>query len=180
VQERVYAAHAGIGWSGKNTCTINSRLGSFILLGEIVCSLPLEPDAPALDQCGTCTLCLEACPTGALVGPGILDARKCISYLTIEHRGDLPVEWHGSLGTHLYGCDICQEVCPWNASTPTSADPAWQPRPIWDAPSVVDLWHTGDEELAAGLQGSAMARAGLGVLRRNLRIALGNVAVGME
>ncbi len=176
VQERVYAARAGIGWTGRNTCTINPRLGSFILLGEIICSLPLRPDAPLPDQCGNCTLCLEACPTGALVEPGVLDARKCISYLTIEHQAELPPEWQKAVGTHVYGCDVCQEVCPWNAQAPTTADPAWQPRPIWDARRVADLWHTGDEELATGLERSAMARATLGTLRRNLRIALANAA----
>jgi epoxyqueuosine reductase len=176
VQERVYAARAGIGWTGRNTCTINPRLGSFILLGEVVCSLPLAPDAPLPDQCGDCTLCLEACPTGALVEPGVLDARKCVSYLTIEHHADLPPEWQRAVGTHVYGCDVCQEVCPWNARAPVTTDPAWQPRPIWDARSVADLWHTGDRELAGGLERSAMARATLGTLRRNLRVALANAA----
>ena len=133
VQERVYAQHAGIGWIGKNTCVINPELGSWMFLGEIICSLPLEPDAPALDQCGTCTLCLEACPTQALVAPGVLDATRCISYLTIEHRGD---DSRGArsaaIGAHVYGCDVCQEVCPWNAPRRVSTDPAWQPRPAWD------------------------------------------------
>ncbi len=174
IQERVYARHAGIGWIGKNTCVINPRLGSFIVLGEIVCSLPLDPDEASFDQCGACTLCLEACPTGALVEPGVLDARRCISYLTIEHRGALPEEWREALGAHIYGCDICQDVCPWNAAAPASADPAWQPRPAWDAPRLADLWHTGDEDLAAAVEGSAMARATVPGLRRNIGNALAN------
>lgn len=174
VQERVYARHAGIGWIGKNSCTINPRLGSFIFLGEIACSLALEVDQPSFDQCGTCSLCLEACPTGALVGPAELDARRCISYLTIEHHGDLSEEWRRALGPHIYGCDVCQDVCPWNADAPISADSAWQPRPVWDAPRLADLWHTGEEDLTAALDASAMARATLPVLRRNIRIALDN------
>src|SRR5207237_3619124 len=132
VQERVYAQHAGIGWIGKNTCVISPDLGSWIFLGEIVCSLPLQPDAAALDQCGTCTLCLEACPTQALVAPGVLDSTRCISYLTIELRGVIPDALRGSLGSHVYGCDVCQEVCPWNAVAPTTDDPAGPPRAAWD------------------------------------------------
>jgi epoxyqueuosine reductase len=177
IQERVYARHAGIGWIGKNTCTISPRLGSFIVLGEIVCNVALEPDEPSFDQCGECTLCLEACPTGALVEPGVLDARRCISYLTIEHRGVLPAAWQKALGSHIFGCDICQDVCPWNAGAPTSADPAWQPRPTWDAPKLTDLWHTGETPLAEAIEGSAMARATAPVLRRNIGIALDNAGL---
>ena len=121
VQERVYAQYGGIGWIGKNTCLINPALGSWIFLAEIICSLPLDPDAPAFDQCGTCNLCIEACPTRALT-PGVLDSNKCISYLTIEHRGDLAETERRAIGTHVYGCDICQEVCPWNAVAPRSSD----------------------------------------------------------
>jgi epoxyqueuosine reductase len=171
VLERVYARHAGIGWIGKNSCVISPELGSWIFLGEILCSLPLEPDEPALDQCGTCTLCLEACPTQALVAPGVLDSNRCISYLTIEHRGEMDPSLATGIGTHVYGCDICQEVCPWNATAPTSDDPAWQPRPVWDLPSLADLVRMPDEALQSALEGSAMNRAKPAGLRRNIRIA---------
>jgi epoxyqueuosine reductase len=176
VQERVYAQYAGLGWIGKNTCVINPELGSWIFLSEIICNLDLEPDAPALDQCGTCTLCLEACPTGALVAPGVLDSTRCISYLTIELKGTIPEEHRDSIAEHAYGCDICQEVCPWNLSpaAATSAEPAWQPRAGLDTPSLVSLWQRSDDELRALLKGSAMKRAGVKRLRRNLAVALGN------
>ncbi len=126
---------------------------------------------PSFDQCGTCTLCLEACPTHALVSPGVLDSTRCISYLTIEHRGAVPEALHEAIGSHIYGCDICQEVCPWNAAPPVSGDPAWQPRAVWDAPRVADLAAMSDDELQQGLAGSAMERARLTGLRRNVAIA---------
>ena len=176
IQERVYAKHAGIGWIGKNTCVISPRVGSWIFLSEIICNLALEPDAPALDQCGSCTRCLDACPTGALVGPGVLDSNRCLSYLTIENKGAIPEDHRDAIGRHAYGCDICQDVCPWNQShkTATTADPAWQPRPGLDAPRLLDLWNRTDDELRALLKGSAMKRAGVRRLRRNLAVALGN------
>jgi epoxyqueuosine reductase len=178
VQERVYAQYAGLGWIGKNTCVINPDLGSWIFLAAIICNLPFEVDAPALDQCGTCTLCLDACPTGALVEPHVLDSRRCISYLTIELKGSIPEEYREAVGSHVYGCDICQEVCPWNLA-PTAAiseDPAWLPRAGLDQPSVVDLWHRSDDDLRLLLKGSAMKRAGVAGLRRNLAVALANTA----
>jgi len=174
VQERVYAQHAGLGWIGKNTCVINPEIGSWIFLAAIICSLPLEVDAPSLDQCGTCTLCLEACPTRAIVAPGVLDSTRCISYLTIELRGEVPERLRADLGSHVYGCDICQEVCPWNAVAPRSSDPAWQPRSAWDRAHLTTLDATTDDELTAALEGSAMQRTKLEGLRRNIAIALGN------
>jgi epoxyqueuosine reductase len=174
IQERVFAQYAGIGWIGKNTCVINPSLGSWIFLGAIICSLPLEVDAPALDQCGTCTLCLEACPTQAIVAPGVLDSTRCISYLTIELRGDVPAEHRGAIGSHVYGCDICQDVCPWNQTAPRSADPAWQPRSAWDAVDLATLAARSDDELAEALRGSPMRRTKAHGLRRNIGIALEN------
>jgi epoxyqueuosine reductase len=174
VQERVYAQHAGIGWIGKNTCLISPALGSWIFLAEIICSLPLEVDPPALDQCGTCELCLEACPTDALVAPGVLDATRCVSYLTIEFRGAIPDALRGGVGSHVYGCDVCQEVCPWNAVAPRSADPAWQPRAAWDRVDLRTLCRRSDAELEAALDGSAMRRAKAQGLRRNVAVACAN------
>ena len=174
VQERVYAQHGGLGWIGKNTCVIHPQLGSWIFLAEIICSLPLAVDAPSLDQCGTCTLCLEACPTGALVAPGVLDSNRCISYLTIELRGDVPDALRPAIGSHVYGCDICQEVCPWNAIAPRSGDPSWQPRRTWDRVDLTTLAQTSDDELAASLKGSAMRRTKAHGLRRNVAIARAN------
>jgi epoxyqueuosine reductase len=177
VQERVYAQYAGVGWIGKNTCVINPELGSWVFLAAIICSLPLDVDAPSLDQCGTCTLCLEACPTEALVAPGVLDSARCISYLTIELRGDIPEEHRTAVGSHVYGCDICQEVCPWNAVAPQSADPAWQPRAAWDRVDLLTLSSRSDDELAAALRGSPMRRTKVPGLRRNVAVALANVGV---
>jgi len=176
VQERVYAQHAGIGWIGKNTCVINDTLGSWIFLSVILSNHALEPDGPALDQCGTCTLCLEACPTGALVAPHVLDSTRCLSYLTIELKGEIPEMHRDGLGSHAYGCDICQEVCPWNqtAQAAVSSDSAWLPRAGLDRASLLDLWRRSDDELRRLMKGSAMKRAGVTRLRRNLAVAIGN------
>jgi epoxyqueuosine reductase len=174
VQERVYAKYAGLGWIGKNTCLINRDLGSWLFLSAIICDLSLEPDAPALDHCGRCTLCIEACPTDALTAPYQLDARRCLSYLTIENKGSIPVEYRDALGHHAYGCDICQDVCPWNRKADTTADLPWQPRAGLDAPALLDLWHRPDEDLRRLLKGSPMKRAGLRRLRRNMAVSIGN------
>jgi epoxyqueuosine reductase len=177
VQERVYARHAGIGWIGKNTCVINQELGSWLFLGEIICSLPLNVDVPALDQCGTCSLCLEACPTQALIEPGVLDSTRCVSYLTIELRNEMPEALQPAVGAHIYGCDVCQEVCPWNALAPASDDPAWQPRAVWDAVDVATLAAMSEDALEAAIEGSAMRRAKVAGLHRNIDVVLRNRAL---
>ena len=176
VQERVYAQYAGLGWIGKNTCLISPDLGSWLFLGEIITTLDLEADTQGLEQCGTCTRCLDACPTGALVEPGVLDSARCLSYLTIEHRGEVPAEYHAAIGTQIYGCDICQEVCPYNQPAPASQDPPWQPRPGLDLPRLADLASRSDDELRALIKGTPMTRAKVVGLRRNLDIALVNAA----
>ena len=176
VQERAYAQRAGLGWIGKNTCLINPEIGSWIFLAAVITNLVLEPDAPSLDQCGTCTLCIDACPTRAIVEPHVLDSTRCLSYLTIELKGAVPLEHRDAVAEHAYGCDICQEVCPWNLSpsVPASTDLAWQPRAGLDAPKLLDLWERSDDDLRALLKGSAMKRAGLKRLRRNVAVAIGN------
>lgn len=174
VQERVYAQYAGLGWIGKNTCLINPELGSWLFLGEIICTLPLEPDTQGLEQCGNCTRCLEACPTGALVEPGVLDSNRCLSYLTIELRSAIPDEYRRALGSHIYGCDICQEVCPYNRPAPQSGDGEWQPRRGLDLPRLVELWQRPDAELRKMTKGGPMTRAKVTGLRRNLAVAIGN------
>jgi epoxyqueuosine reductase len=174
VQERAWAARAGVGWIGKNACVISPEVGSWLLLGGIATSLALEPDAPALDQCGTCTLCLDACPTGALVDARELDATRCLSYLTIELEGDVPEPLRPAVGPHLFGCDICQEVCPWNLAAPVSTDPAWQPRTPRDGTAAAELWQRTDQDLHGLVRGSAMRHTSLARLRRNLALVIGN------
>ncbi len=175
VQERVYAQYAGLGWIGKNTCVINPDIGSWLFLSEIICSLPLESDAPALDQCGTCRLCLDSCPTGAIVEPYMVDATRCLSYLTIETKGEIPLVDREAIGRHAYGCDICQEVCPWNTqpARPDAPGSPWVPRPAFDGPTIGNLWRTPDTELRASLKHSAMSRAGAKRLRRNIAVCAG-------
>lgn len=171
VQERVYAEQAGLGWIGKNTCLINPEIGSWLFLAEIISNAALEPDQPGLDQCGTCTRCLDACPTDAIVEPYTVDATRCLSYLTIEVRGEVDASLREAVGGRVFGCDICQDVCPWNRRAATSEDPAWQPRDALAAPRLLDLCRLTDAEWVDLLKGSAMKRAGLHRIRRSLAYA---------
>lgn len=171
IQERVFAEQAGLGWIGKHTCLISPQLGSWLFLGEILTNAELEADTPGVDQCGTCTRCLEACPTGAITAPYEVDARRCLSYLTIETRGSLPNEIRDLIGPEIYGCDICQDVCPWNRRAATSDDRAWQPREPLASATLLDLCRLSDDAWRTLLKGSAMRRAGLRRIRRTLAYA---------
>ncbi len=171
VQERVWAEQAGLGWIGKNTCLINPSVGSWLFLAEVLTNADLEPDTPGVDQCGTCTRCLEACPTGAIVEPYVVDATRCLSYLTIESREPVESSLRSDVTQQVYGCDICQDVCPWNRRAATSEDPAWQAREGLAHPRLIDLCRLSDDGWRAQIRGSAMRRAGLKRIRRSLAYA---------
>ena len=174
VVERVYARYAGIGWIGKNTCVINQRLGSWLFLGVILTSLELEPDLPAPDRCGSCTRCIEACPTDAITAPYELDAQRCISYLTIEKRGMIPEPLRAQMGQHVFGCDICQDVCPWNRRALITTVEEFQPRKRLVNPALEWLAELGAEEFRDHFRGSPIKRTKLSGLRRNAAVAMGN------
>jgi epoxyqueuosine reductase len=174
VVERVYARYAGLGWFGKNTCLLNTRLGSWLLLGELLLTVPLEYDRPALDHCGTCTRCLEACPTQALLEPYVLDARRCISYLTIELKGAIPEEFRPQLGPHVFGCDICQDVCPWNRKRHFTTEAGLQPRPQQVHPPLAELAQLTREEFKQRFRSTALERPKRRGLLRNVCVAMGN------
>jgi epoxyqueuosine reductase len=181
VLERDLAWRAGLGWFGKNTMLINTRRGSYFLIGEILLNIELEYDQPAFGGCGTCTRCIDACPTGAIVAPYVLDARRCISYLTIELRGSIPEEHRSQMGNRIFGCDICQEVCPFNHPRPHAParaspthEPAFAPREITLTPKLVDLLRMREEEFRTAFRRSPVKRAKWRGFRRNVAVALGN------
>ncbi len=174
IVERVYAKYAGVGWIGKNTCILNQKLGSWLFLGVILTSLELEPDLPAPDRCGTCTACIDACPTDALIGPYQLDSNLCISYLTIEKRGAIPEDMRAGMGRHVFGCDICQDVCPWNRKAPATSAVEFQAREGLVNPALEWLAEMTAEQFRETFRGSAVRRAKRSGLRRNAVIAMGN------
>ena len=178
--EREWAARAGLGFVGRNTHLIHPRLGSWLFLGELLLTIPVSPlsDTAQLHRagsCGTCTRCLEACPTGALIAPHVLDARRCISYLTIELKGPIPADLRPLIGNRIFGCDICQQVCPWNQRfAQPSSEAAFQPRPDNLAPSLLDLMALDEEGFRQHFRGSPVKRAKRRGLLRNVAVALGN------
>jgi epoxyqueuosine reductase len=178
VMEKELAAAAGIGWIGKNTCIINHEIGSWLFLGEIITTLSLPTDLPAADRCGTCTRCIDACPTQAITEPYKLDASRCISYLTIEHNGDIPANLQDQLNGWVYGCDICQDVCPWNRKAATSLEPAFSPRFPTGTIALEELASWGTEEYRLRLRRSAMKRVKLPVLQRNARLVAAQKKAG--
>ena len=172
VLERDLAARAGLGWIGKNTNLLTPSLGSYFFIGIVLTTAELTFDERQTDRCGTCTACLDACPTGAFVGPYVLDARRCISYLTIEHRGDVPGELRAGVGEWLFGCDVCQEVCPWNRKAEPGREPALEPSAtLGPLEALLDL---DDEAFRARFRGSALTRTKRSGLLRNAAIVLGN------
>jgi epoxyqueuosine reductase len=170
--ERSYARAAGLGWIGKNTCLINQGSGSWFFLGEILTSLEIAAGAPPLDRCGSCTRCIDACPTAAIEAGGYsLDARRCISYFTIELRSAIPEEWRTNVGGHVFGCDICQDVCPWNRRAPVTGDAAFAPREF--APPLERLAAIEEEEFRAMFRGTPVTRARYSGFLRNVAVAMG-------
>jgi epoxyqueuosine reductase len=176
VLEKALARNAGLGWIGKHTNLIARDAGSYFFLGEILTDMPLPVDAPASAHCGTCTACIPACPTGAIIAPHQLDARRCISYLTIELRGPIPVELRPAIGNRIYGCDDCQLVCPWNKFARAASHPDFRIRRGLDSPRLTDLaaWTRADFE--RNFEGSAVRRIGYEAFIRNVAVALGNGA----
>lgn len=174
VLEKALARNAGLGWIGKHTNLLNRRAGSWFFLGEIYTDLPLPADEAPSNHCGSCTACIDVCPTRAIVGPYRLDARRCISYLTIEHHGSIPEELRPQLGNRIYGCDDCQLVCPWNRYASLSAEPDFRSRHGLDGTSLVALFAWTEQEFLARTEGSAIRRVGYERWLRNIAVALGN------
>jgi epoxyqueuosine reductase len=173
MMEKVWAQRAGIGWIAKHTNVITQEVGSWVFLGELVTSIELEADAPATDHCGSCSLCIEACPTKAIVEPYVVDSNRCISYLTIEHRGDIPGDLVPQFQNWIYGCDICQDVCPWNQKfSSTTHEAGFNPREASIAPKLEEWKEMSQLEFSQHFKGSPVKRAKLAGLKRNVQAVL--------
>lgn len=180
VMEKPLAQKAGLGWIGKHTNLIAREAGSWFFLGEIYTDLPLPPDTPARDHCGSCRACIEVCPTRAIVAPYRLDARRCIAYLTIEHPGSIPAEFRSAIGNRIFGCDDCQLVCPWNRFARITRESGFLPREPLDRATLLQLFAWSETEFLVRTEGSAIRRLGHARWRRNIAVALGNGAASRE
>jgi epoxyqueuosine reductase len=174
VLEKPLAQKAGLGWIGKHTNLINKNAGSWFLIGEIYTDIPLPPDDAATDHCGSCRACIDVCPTDAIVAPYLVDARRCISYLTIELKGSIPIEFRQAMGNRIFGCDDCQLFCPWNKFAQPTSEPGFSPRHGLDSADLVRLFGWDEDEWADKTRGSAISRAGYEGWLRNIAVALGN------
>jgi len=174
ILEKALARDAGLGWIGKHTNLLDRHDGSWFFLGEIFTDLPLPTDAPVSAHCGSCTACIDVCPTRAIVAPWQLDARRCISYLTIELEGPIPEEFRAAIGNRIYGCDDCQLVCPWNRYARVAVEPGFEPRHGLDATTLVELFAWSEAQFLARTEGSAIRRIGYRRWLRNVATALGN------
>jgi epoxyqueuosine reductase len=180
VMEVELASRAGIGWRGKHTLLLSRDAGSWFFLGEIYCDIPLPLDEPTSNACGTCQRCIDVCPTQAIVGPYQLDARRCISYLTIEHKSAIPEELRPLIGNRVYGCDDCQAVCPWNRFAQPTGEKDFEPRNGLDRATLVELFAWTEEQFDARLQGSPIRRIGYERWLRNLAVGLGNAPTSLH
>jgi len=174
VMEKTLAAAAGLGWQGKHTCLVSREFGSWLFIGSILTTLPLEPDAPHAEHCGACTRCLDICPTQAFTAERQIDARRCISYLTIEHKGQIPLEFRKAIGNRIYGCDDCLAVCPWNKFAQTSRESAYHAREELKAPSLRELVQLDDAAFRTLFRKSPVKRIGRDRFIRNVLVAAGN------
>ena len=174
VLEHAIAEKAGLGWTGKHSLTINKEAGSWFFLGELFINLPLPIDQPVAEQCGSCNACITICPTKAIVEPYVVDARRCISYLTIEHDGPIPESFRSAMGNRIYGCDDCQLVCPWNRFAQLTEETAFHTRPIFDDPDLLTLFEWDETAFLRHTEGTAIRRIGYQKWQRNIAVALGN------
>ncbi|EIL87697.1 iron-sulfur cluster binding protein [Rhodanobacter fulvus Jip2] len=180
VMEKALARNAGLGWIGKHTVLINRRAGSYFFLGELYTDLPLPVDPPASAHCGTCTRCIDVCPTQAILGPYQLDAKRCISYLTIELKGSIPEDLRAPMGNRIFGCDDCQLVCPWNKFAQETSEPDFAPRHSLDGAKLVELFAWTEQEFLKRTEGMAIRRTGYEGWLRNIAVALGNAPRSTE